>query len=348
MCINLISKYMNLGFWGDLKLPIMALAPMEEVTDTAFRRIVAFCGRPSVMFTEFTSTEGINSVGRKKVAHRLNYTEGERPMVAQIWGLTPENYFKSAQFINEMGFDGIDINMGCPVKNVVKMGACSALIKNPTLAKEIVLATKEGARDIPVSIKTRIGFKEIQTEEWIGFLLKECQPAALTIHGRTVKEESKAPNHWDEIGKAVKLRDEIYNSEKLKTKSEKSTNKTLILGNGDIQTLDEAYLKVEEYKLDGIMIGRGIFKNPWFFNPNINIENITISQRLEVLKMHLELYKSDLIGHKNYNELKRFFKIYINGFAGSAEFRAKLMETHGVEEAFVIIAQHFHSSSALI
>jgi len=328
----------NLGFWSALKLPIMALAPMEEVTDTAFRCIVAFCGRPSVMFTEFTSTEGINSIGRKKVAHRLNYTEGERPIVAQIWGLTPENYFKSAQLIKEMGFDGIDINMGCPVKNVVKMGACSALIKNPSLAKEIVLATKEGAGNMPVSVKTRIGFKEIQTEEWIGFLLKECQPAALTIHGRTVKEESKVSNHWDEIGKAVKLRDQIRESAKSKEQNSKIGEvdpKTLILGNGDIQTLEEAYLKVAEFGLDGIMVGRGIFKNPWFFNPNIKIEDITIAQRLEVLKMHLELYKSDLIDHKNYNELKRFFKIYINGFAGSAELRAKLMETHSVEQAIV-------------
>ena len=341
----------------------MALAPMEEVTDTAFRRIVAFCGRPSVMFTEFTSTEGINSIGRKKVAHRLNFTEGERPIVAQIWGLTPENYFKSAQLISEMGFDGIDINMGCPVKNVVKMGACSALIKNPNLAKEIVLATKEGAGMMPVSVKTRIGFKEIQTEEWIGFLLKECQPALLTIHGRTVKEESKVPNHWDEIGKAVKLRDEIWESLKTTPKASLSPldrgtekligshpeqserpvaqteipNKTLILGNGDIQTLEEAYLKVVEYGLDGIMVGRGIFKNPWFFNPEIKLEDITIVQRLEVLKMHLELFKTDLIDHKNYNELKRFFKIYINGFPNSAELRAKLMETHSVAEALKLI-----------
>jgi tRNA-dihydrouridine synthase len=233
--------------------------------------------------------------------------------------------------------------MGCPVKNVVKMGACSALIKNPSLAKEIVLATKEGAGNMPVSVKTRIGFREIQTEEWIGFLLKECQPAVLTIHGRTVKEESKVPNHWDEIGKAVKLRDEIWESAKSKEQNSKTReggSKTLILGNGDIQTLEEAYLKVAEFGLDGIMVGRGIFKNPWFFNPNVNIENVTIPQRLEVLKMHLELYKTDLFDHKNYNELKRFFKIYINGFAGSAEFRAKLMETHDVEEAKNIVSEY--------
>jgi len=333
------------NFWQKLTGPIMALAPMEEVTDTAFRRIVAFCGRPSVMFTEFTSTEGINSIGQKKVAHRLNYTEGERPIVAQIWGLTPENYYKSAKLITELGFDGVDINMGCPVRKVIKMGACSALIKNPNLAKEIVQATKEGAGEIPVSVKTRIGFNQIQTEEWIGFLLQECQPAVLTIHGRTVKEESKVPNHWDEIKKAVEIRDQIWRSETtLKTSSsplDRGTSdekiKTLILGNGDIQSLEEAHLKVKECGLDGVMVGRGIFKNPWMFNPNVDIEKVTIAQRIEVLKMHLELYKSDLIDFKNYSEMKRFFKIYINGFAGSAEFRAKLMETKNAEEALETI-----------
>ncbi len=319
------------NFWQNLTGPIMALAPMEEVTDTAFRRIVAFCGRPSVMFTEFTSTEGINSIGQKKVAHRLNYTEGERPIVAQIWGLTPENYFKSAQLIAELGFDGIDINMGCPVRKVIKMGACSALIKNPNLAKEIVLATKEGAGNMPVSVKTRIGFSQIQTEEWLGFLLRECQPSVLTVHGRTVKEESKVPNHWDEIGKAVLLRDQIQ--------EHYMPNKTLILGNGDISSLAEAHQKIQEFGLDGIMIGRGIFKNPWIFNPNINIEDVTLEQRLELLEMHLRFYKSDLQAHKNYAELKRFFKIYINGFAGSAELRAKLMATQQVDQALDLVTK---------
>ena len=212
-----------MNFWENLPKPIFALAPMEDVTDTVFRRLLREINstedsiRPDVMFTEFTSVEGIESEGAEMVMKRLKYTEVERPLVAQIWGITPENYFNSAKKIAELGFDGIDINMGCPVKKIIKKGACSALIESHSLAKEIVEATKEGSNGLPVSVKTRIGFKTIQTEDWIGFLLAETIPVTLTVHGRTVKELSKVPNHWDEIGKAVKLRDEIQSGVKQKT-----------------------------------------------------------------------------------------------------------------------------------
>ena len=196
---------------------------MEDVTDTVFRRIVAHCGAPDVFFTEFTSADGLCSVGYDAVAHRLRYTEAERPLVAQIWGIHPDTHMKAARLAVEMGFDGIDINMGCPVKKIVKTGACSGLIENPTLAREIYLATREGAGDLPVSIKTRCGFRSWRTEEWTGFLL-ELEPVVLTVHGRIARDESKYPADWDQVARVVTLRDQMESP-------------TIILGNGDVTSL---------------------------------------------------------------------------------------------------------------
>ncbi len=328
------------NFWQTLKKPFLILAPMEDVTDTVFRQIIAKCGRPDVIFSEFTSCEGAQSVGQARVIHRLKFDKKEYPIVAQIWGVTPEDYYKTAKLIKELGFSGIDINMGCPVKKVIKMGACSALIKNPSLAKEIVEACKKGAGDLPVSIKTRIGFNQIQTEEWIGFILEQCRPAALTIHGRTVKEESKVPCHWDEIEKVVILNNQIYQNQ--------PENKPLIIGNGDIQTYQEAQEKAAQYNLDGIMIGRGVFKNPWIFNPQIaptadgqlvnTVTGLAIipKDRLELLLSHLDLWDKTWGENKNYAVLKKYFKIYIQGFAGSSELRSRLMETKNPAEALDI------------
>ena len=307
------------SFWHRLAKPIMILAPMEDVTDTVFRRIIADCGRPDVMFTEFTNCEGAQSVGQAQVVKRLKYTEIERPLVAQIWGVTPEDYYKTAVLIRGLGFDGIDINMGCPVRKIIKQGACSALIKNPSLAKEIVEATKEGAGELPLSIKTRIGFSSIQTEEWLGFILRECRPEVLTVHGRTVKEASKVPNHWDEIGKVASLNRELG-------------GQTLIVGNGDVKTLVQARDLAAEYGLDGIMIGRGILDNPWLFNPKIDLLEITLRQKIETLKTHLRLFDEVWGQEKNFSLMKKYYKIYINGFAGAADIRAKLMECDTVAE----------------
>jgi nifR3 family TIM-barrel protein len=320
------------SFWHDLPKPFLVLAPMEDVTDTVFRRVIAECGRPDVFFTEFTNCEGMQSAGQSRVIHRLKYTESEHPLVAQVWGITPEDYYKTAKLIREMGFAGIDINMGCPVKKVIKMGACSALIKNPTLAKEIILAVKEGAENMPVSIKTRIGFSSIQTEEWLGFLLRECPVQAITVHGRTVKEESKVPCHWDEIDKVVSMRNEIFGDLE-------NANRPLIIGNGDIQSYQEAHEKADMYRLDGIMIGRGVFKNPWIFDSQMiadsqgNVINkatelpVTPLDRLKILERHVTLWQETWEDQKNFAILKKYFKIYISGYPGSHEFRGSLMET---------------------
>jgi tRNA-dihydrouridine synthase len=194
------------NFWKNLPRPFFILAPMEDVTDIVFRGMVRKANEnmPQVLFTEFTNCDGICSVGQSRVIHRLKYDPSQRPIVAQIWGKTPLNYEETAKLCLELGFDGIDINMGCPEKSVIKQGACSALINNKPLAKEIIEACKRGTcGQIPISVKTRIGFNKIQTEEWIGFLLKQ-NIQALTIHGRTVAG-SDEPADWSEILKGAEI-----------------------------------------------------------------------------------------------------------------------------------------------
>ena len=303
------------SFWQQLPKPFFVLAPMEEVTDTVFRRIISSCGRPDVMVTEFTSVEGLASeIGRSKVIHRLQYTTEEQPLVAQIWGVTPEHYYQAGVYAREQGFAGLDINMGCPVKKVIKQGACSALIKNPQLASDIIKAAQEGAGDIPVSVKTRIGFSEIQTEEWIGFLLQH-NLAALTVHGRTVKELSDYPAHWDEIGKVVQLRNQ--------TKVD-----TVIIGNGDITSYQQGLAMSDQYKVDGIMIGRGVFHNPWIFNPNIDHNTISTEIKIQKLIQHIQLFDQTWGQERNFAVMKKCFKMYLNNFPGASEIRSKLMNCH--------------------
>lgn len=311
--------------WDTLPKPIFSLAPMEDVADTVFRQILISSGRPDVFFTEFTNVDGISSQGHDVVARRLLYSAAEHPIIAQIWGMKPENFYTTAKELVERGFDGIDINMGCPQHDVIKHGACSALMKNHPLATEIIQATKEGARSassgqangLPVSVKTRIGFKEIQTDEWIGFLLDQ-NIELITVHGRTAAEMSKVPCHWDEIGKAVQVRNA-------------SGKKTLIFGNGDILSLSEAKEKVKTYGVDGVMIGRGVFHNPWLF-AGIDPAAKPLKERLQILKSHVELFEKTWGSTKSYQLLKKYFKIYLSDFDGAAEIRAKFMETNSYEE----------------
>lgn len=309
--------------WRELKKPFFVLAPMEGATDTVFRQIVAICGRPDVFFTEFTSVEGLTSErGFQEVSKRLKYTEKERPLIAQIWGKTPEKYAQSAKIVRDMGFDGVDINMGCPDRTVVKNGCCSALIENPDLAKQIIDAVKSEAGELPVSVKTRIGLRVIKTEEWIEFLLQQ-NLAALTVHLRTAKEMSKVPPHWDEMKKVLALRDKISPS-------------TVIIGNGDLFTLQDAKDKIREFGFDGAMLGRAIFQNPWLFTGKLP-EEFDEPTKLELLKHHLELYENTWGEGKSFYPLKKYFKIYTHGFENASELRAKLMETNSFDEAKAII-----------
>jgi tRNA-dihydrouridine synthase len=281
--------------------------------------MVASVAAPDLFFTEFTNVDGLASeYGKKHVEHRLQFNPAvERPIIAQIWGAKPENYLKAAQYIQELGFDGIDINMGCPQKDVVKKGLCAALIENHQLASEVIKATQEGAGDLPVSVKTRIGVKNIATEEWIGFLLS-LDLDALTVHGRTVKEMSQVPAHWDEISKAVEMRNKLG-------------IETVIIGNGDVQNRQDGLEKVQMYGVDGVMIGRGLFQDIGVFRDNSsgdsaqNEPEMNIFERLSLLKKHLELWEATWHNSKNFNVMKKYIKIYIKDFNGASEMRAELM-----------------------
>lgn len=330
--INNQKSLQKTNIWRELRQKgrIKILAPMEDVTDTVFRRVIGSFGRPDLMFSEFTNCEGLMSDGRDKIRHRLQFEASEKPLIAQVWGLTPEDYYNSAKFIDSLGFDGIDINMGCPVKKIIQKGACSALINNPSLADEIIKATIEGSGGMPVSVKTRIGFKEIITEKWIGFLLSNFELSAITVHGRTVKEESSVVNHFDQIGLAANLRDSIQTGLP-------KQHRTLIIANGDIETIAHGEALCEQYNLDGYMIGRGIFKNPWLFNPDKVYEQIGIKEKLEALRFHLTLWEQTWGENKNPQTIKRFVKIYINGFDGANKLRAKIMESKDLKSISQII-----------
>ncbi len=306
------------SFWNLLPKPIKILAPMEDVTDTVFRRIVARSGRPDVFFTEFTNTDGLCSAGRAAVIHRLQFTEAERPIVAQIWGNNPERYFRSAKDLAALGFDGIDINMGCPVKKIVKNGSCSALIENRALAKELILAAKEGAGALPVSVKTRLGFRRVDTEAWAAHILEQ-KPAVLTMHGRIASDMSDVPARWDEIGKVVALRDAMGSD-------------ALVVGNGDVESLDDLHAKAERFGVDGVMVGRGIFQNIFFFDPTRRGANPPAAERIAMLRGHIDLYRATWGPEKNFEVMKKFVKIYVAGFEGAARLRGELMESGGYGE----------------
>jgi nifR3 family TIM-barrel protein len=304
---------------------------MEDVTDTVLRQVIARCGKPGVFFTEFTNVEGMFSNGVRLVTQRLRYSEAERPIVAQIWGTRPENFFKAAKKLIDMGFDGIDLNMGCPASGVMQKGACSGLINNRPLAKEIIEATRQGAAgNIPVSIKTRLGFRAIDFE-WIAFVLEQ-KLAALTVHARTVSEMSKVPAHWDRLKTVVEMRNAIQPT-------------TLVIGNGDVKSLEDAKQKVATSGVDGVMIGRGIFDNPYLFSGTITLSEKSPEEKLHLLLEHMRLWQDTWGDTKHFPILRKFFKVYANGFPGAQELRMQLMETHTPEETEQIVASFLHHRS---
>ncbi len=336
---------MNRGFWDKLKKPIMVLAPMANVTDAAFREMIARNGHPDVTWTEFVSADGLASEGKSKLLVDFWYGENERPIVAQIFGANPENIFKAGQLIKELKFDGLDINMGCPDRAVLKQGAGGALIKNPKLAREIIAAAKEGS-GLPVSVKTRIGVSKPVIEEWFSFLAEQ-ELAAITVHLRTVKELSLVPAHWElmpEIIKTISSATRNSSHERSLTAFEMGTRaRPLILGNGDVMTLKEAEEKCAETGADGVMIGRGIFGNPWMFNRETPIEKIPIEKRLAAMIEHTKLFEEKFVhlplGAKRFEVMKKHYKAYVNGFDGAKELRMKLMECETAAEVEKIVLE---------
>jgi tRNA-dihydrouridine synthase len=313
------------NFWKELPKPFFILAPMEAVTDVVFRHVIAAAATPDVFFTEFVNASSFCSEkGIHSTKGRLAFTDDEQPIIAQIWGNKPDEFAKMSKALAKMGYSGIDINMGCPDKSVIKTGAGSALIRTPEIATELIKAAKIGG--LPVSVKTRLGDVDVNKwHDWIGHLLRQ-DVVNLTVHLRTRSEMSKVGAHYKLIPEIIKLRDGI-------------APKTLITINGDIRDRQHGEELVKQYGVDGIMIGRGVFSNPFAFE-KVSREH-TREELLELLNLHLDLhdkYSSELEPRK-FDPLKRFFKIYIRDFPGAGELREKLMHTRNITEAYALLSK---------
>lgn len=322
-----------MSIYSDLPKPFFVLAPMDDVTDTVFRQVVNACAPPDLSFTEFVNVDGLQSPGRQKLLKKLRFVPSETRLIAQLWGLTPDNFHKTAAeiadgtFARELGlpegvnFVGVDLNMGCPAKSEVKNGTCSALIKleNRHHAQSIIEATRTGlAGCLPLSVKTRLGFNEVDMT-WFEFLLSQ-KLSMLTIHGRTRKEMSKVPAHWDVIGAVKPLRDEMCPT-------------TLLVGNGDVQNRSEGLKLATQYGLDGIMIGRGVFHDPFVLAAQSPWEQYTKEQRIGLYKKHVELFAATWQeGDRPIHTLNKFCKIYIQSFDGAKELREHFMAATSIQD----------------
>lgn len=327
------------NFWIELPRPFFALAPLANVTDAAFRSIIATYSKPAgphIFWTEFVSADGLvlaNEEGKNKLLRDLAYSEAERPIVAQFFTATPAHMEKAAALAQELGFDGIDINMGCPDRSIEKQGAGAKLITTPELAQEIIAAAKRGAPNLPVSVKTRLGYNKDILDEWLPKVLA-AEPAAVTIHARTRKEMSKVAAHWDRVKRAVEIRNELG-------------SKALILGNGDVKNIEEAKQRVKETGCDGVMIGRGIFGKPWMFSHSAEYEN-DVAARLRVAVEHTKLFEDMLGDIKSFAIMKKHFKAYVEGFPGAKELRMQLMETTSAKEVGEIISSWLKAHNATV
>lgn len=334
-------------FWEKLQKPFFALAPLADVTDAAFRCVIAkysahargdgTVGGPDVMFTEFVSADGLmlaTEEGKKKLMADLIYSEEERPIVVQLFSADAGRMEEAAALCRELGFDGIDINMGCPDRSIERQGCGAAMMKNLKEAQAIIAAAKRGGtgrnKELPVSVKTRLGYDKDELETLFPALL-EATPAAITIHARTRKEMSKVSAKWDRIKRAVEIRDE-YKSE------------TLIIGNGDVASLEDARAKARASGVDGVMLGRAIFGNPWLFQPERDASNVPIEEKLRVMVEHTKLF-AELLPHKSLALMKKHYKAYVEGFEGASLFRARLMEAHDVSEIEEIVEAFMHFAS---
>jgi len=342
---------MKKSFWHQLKKPIIGLSPMDGVTDQSFRYIQKKYGHPDVVYTEFVNVAGLH-FGAIKPLRAFIFDKTQEPIVAQIYGKTPEYFYQASLILCELGFDGVDINMGCPAKNVRQSGSGAALIKTPKLAQEIVKATKQGVADyldgkrmkdckeinnkikkeilklnegktnkkkeiIPVSIKTRTGYDTPITEEWISTLL-ETEPDLIALHGRTLKQQYSGKADWQEISKAVELCHQ---------------NNTLILGNGDIKEYGDIKKRVEETKVDGVLIGRASFGNPSIFNPELKTNIFEIA--LEHARVFEQTYPDD-----KFLPMRKHLSWYTKGFSKAKEVRAKLVKTNSADEVEAIFKKY--------
>ncbi len=317
-----------LGFWDRLPRPFFVLAPLANITDYSFRQFITRYRKPDVLWTEFVAADGLcHPKGREALIRDLRFDDNERPIVAQLFTGHPENMFEAAKLVKSLGFDGIDINMGCPDKNVMKQGAGAACMKDPALAQAVIRAAMEGVRadgtePLPVSVKTRLGYSRDELEAWLPKVF-ETKPAAVTLHLRTKKEMSLVPAHWDRMTDAVALRDAV-------------SPETLIIGNGDVKSIAEARKKCAETGCDGVMIGRGVFGNPWLFDESKT--SVTVRERLEAILVLTELFAETWGDTKSFELLKKHFQAYIVGFPGARELRRELMECHTAAEVAATVS----------
>jgi len=355
-------------FWQKLPKPFFCLAPMADVTDAAFRSIITKYGKPDVTWTEFVSADGLASAGREALKYDLIYGKNEHPIVVQLFSSHPVQMRQAACYVASLGFDGIDINMGCPDRSIEKQGAGAAMMKDMNKAREIIQAVKDGIKDarvassvtrrkgeknISVSVKTRIGYNQNQISEWIPFLLSQ-DIDALTIHARTRKEMSDVPARWQHVKEVVEIRNKMGVA-------------TKIIGNGDVLNLEQGRALAKETGCDGIMIGRGIFGNPWLFGSRTNSKfsqvlgrgrtrgqtsskilishTPSVQEKLKVMLEHTKLYEKILGKVKNFAVMKKHYKAYVNGFPacagrdGAKELRVKLMETKSAKEVGAIVKE---------
>jgi nifR3 family TIM-barrel protein len=311
------------NFWHSLPKPFFVLAPMGGVTNAQFRYIVAKYGKPDVIFTEFTNVESLFSDGRDKEITSLEYQDIEHPIVAQLWGIDPKNFERAAELVENLGFDGIDINMGCPARKILARGTCGDLINAPSLACEIIAAAKSGVKNIPVSVKTRIGYSKPDTEYWIGTLLDQ-DIDTLTIHGRTVKSGYSGTADWNEIGKAVNLRDRMG-------------VETIIIGNGDVKSRAQGEKLVKTYHTDGIMIGRAALQDVFVFRKKKIAATSVRKKLIEILDEHSDMYIDRFGDSKEWVSIKKYFKTYIRDFDGAPKLRDRMMQVDSLDEAKRIV-----------
>lgn len=318
-------------FWNNLKKPFFAMAPMADVTDVAFRSLVAKRGAPDVFWTEFVSADGLYHTreiqkmpdAENPLLRDLQFTEDQRPMIAQIFSSKPAMIAYAAKLVAELGFDGVDLNMGCPDRAIERQGAGAAMMKNPKLAVELIRAA-QGASALPVSVKTRVGYNKESLDDWLGALLS-ANPSAITLHLRTRKELSLVPADWELMKRAVEIRD-------------KTNPNVLLIGNGDVRDIADARAKAAESGCDGVMIGRAMFGNPWVFAGR-KPEDTSLAEKLAAL---IDLAQSfeKISPPKNFAILKKHIKAFVTGFDGAADLRARLMSAENANELASAIRLH--------
>ena len=311
-------------FWDALSRPFFALAPMADVTDVAFRSLFAKYGKPDVFWTEFVSADGLCSPGREVLRQDLLFEEDQRPIVAQLFTSHPEHMRVAGQYVARLGFDGLDINMGCPDRSIERQGCGAGMIRDPENALAVISAAKQSG--LPVSVKTRIGYNQDEIDTWIPVLL-QSGIVALSVHLRTRKEMSSVPAHWERMPRIISFRDRL-------------SPKTLVIGNGDVSSLSEGRDLARKSGCDGVMIGRGIFGNPWFFNDSISVSSLSVRERLETLVEHAHLFEEKLPG-KSFSVMKKHFKAYVAGFVGARELRADLMDRGDDAASVALIVRSF-------